>query len=487
MWGFILMIGGCSWRARGLIWSNGWRTLVTNLRGYALASHDKIEVEFLLSYGPINALINRSLPKHSKTEKGSKITLLGVTIDLQEKTAKITDQKAQNIEKDAELILTTGQVTSRQLAIFYGRLEFASTTCQVGRVHTKALTDLMGDMQTKTLNSLSDWDEITLSLEALEEVRFWKNIRSHKPLNIGPRENFNGLVLASDASSKKWAYTIGNSSFADSYPAEIAKLHITCKEAFALFKLVEKSATPNSDLTVLCDNQPCVKSFNKKRSSNPVIHELIKKTYKTLANMNSRLRVTWISTGKMEELADGPSRGRYKRDDFGLSQAGLAKLKSLAPGFSRRVQEGGCISLFAGPENNPANIRYFSLDIDAQDPLNAGESAFEALARRKSKGQGLVGGVLAYPPIQLIDSFNKEMRAMGLEPDTEIFYILPAFKVQSTLNALIGIGQLRVFAFGGKNNKTLLHRKLTTRLSLIIISNEERTGPSESKRSRREY
>ena len=425
--------------------------------------------------------------RHSKTEKGSKITLLGVTIDLKEKTAKITDQKAANIEKDARLILKTGQVTSRQLAIFYGRLEFASTTCQLGRVHTKAITEMMGDSQVKTLNALSDWDEIMLSLQALEEVRFWSNIRNHKPLKIGARENCNGVILTSDASSKKWAYTIGDSSFADIYPAEIGKLHITCKEAFALFKLVEKSARPDTDLTVLCDNQPVVKSFNKKRSSNPFIHELITETFKNLANMNTRLRVTWIPTGRMDQFADGPSRGKYKRDDFGLTRVGLERLKALAPGFGHRVAVGDCISLFAGPENNPAKIWYFSLDIDAQDPLNAGESAFQALARRKSKGQGLVGGVLAYPPVQLIDAFNKEVRIMGLENDTEIFYILPASKVQTTINALAGIGRLEVKAFGGKNNRTLLHRKLTTKLSLIIISSLGQSGPSESKRTRADH
>ena len=343
---------------------------------------------------------------------------------------------------------------------------------------------MMGDIQTKTLNALSDWDEITLSLKALDEVRFWAKIQSHKPLKIGARLNTNGSVLASDACSKKWAYTIGNTSFADIYPKDFANLHISCKEAFALFKLVEKSATPDTDLTVLCDNQSVVKSFNKKRSSNPIIHELITQTFKNLNDINSRLKVTWVSTGRMEELADGPSRGKYKRDDFGLTRAGIDRLKALAPGFSNRVSEGNCVSLFAGPNNNPANIRYFSLDIDAQDPLNAGESAFEALARRKSKGQGLCGGVLAYPPVQLIDAFNKEVRMMGLEEDTEIYYILPAFKVQTTVNALTGVGKLAVYAFGGKNNKTLLHRKLTTRLSLIVITSQDKWSPSESKRLR---
>ena len=88
------------------------------------------------------------------------------------------------------------------------------------------------------------------------------------------------------------------------------------------------------------------------------------------------------------------------------------------------------------------------------------------------------------PPVQLIDAFNKEVRMMGLEEDTEIYYILPAFKVQTTVNALTGVGKLAVYAFGGKNNKTLLHRKLTTRLSLIVITSPDKWSPSESKRLR---
>ena len=63
--------------------------------------------------------------KVSKTEEGSAITLLGVDIDLELKTAKITADKAENIENDASLMLKSGMATSKQLAVFYGRVESA--------------------------------------------------------------------------------------------------------------------------------------------------------------------------------------------------------------------------------------------------------------------------------------------------------------------------------------------------------------------------
>ena len=62
--------------------------------------------------------------KLSKSEEGASLELLGVELDLENKTARITKDKAETIEKDAKLLLDSGVATSKQLAVFYGRLEF---------------------------------------------------------------------------------------------------------------------------------------------------------------------------------------------------------------------------------------------------------------------------------------------------------------------------------------------------------------------------
>ena len=420
----------------------------------------------------------------SKTESGSRITLLGVELDLQNKTARIPAGKALNIEADANLILKTGTVTSRQLAIFFGRLEFASLTCQKGRIFTRAIARDAGNIQAITLNNLSDFDAFELSAEALSEVHFWSGINSHPPLKIGVRKYKNGNVMASDASSKKWAVVIGDRSFADLFPEKFKNSHINIKEAFAVAQLIKKSIAKDTDFEILCDNNTVVGAFNKQRSSNHEIHELITSSVNLLVENNSRMKLKWISTTAMEAYADGPSRGIYRRDDYGLTTAGIDRLIYLAPSFEARRVWNGCVSLFASPANNPARIRYFSLEVDGTDPLCARMDAFQLLSQRKKEGKGISGGVLAYPPPTLISSFNREIRSMGLECNTEIYYLLPADRMQESYNAVLPRGLVKVAPFCGINNKNLLHRKPAKKISLMIISSFDLGNRSSVKRPR---
>ena len=406
--------------------------------------------------------------KESKSEEGSRLELLGVELDLEAKTAKITSDKAANIEADSKLLLSTGTASSKQLAIYYGRLEFASQMCSLGRIHTQALTKHMGSTQID-LNKLSDSDEIHLSLKALDEVRFWSKISKHKPLQIGRKKYKNGNVLASDASQKRFAYVIGAKSFADIYPDKYANEHISIKEAYALFCLLQKASQPDTDIEVLCDNASVVNCFNKGRSKNTIIHDLISQSKILLDSLNSRLRVVWIPTKEMEDYADGPSRGKYIKAEFGLTEAGINKIIELFPSFQKRRNNTDLVSLFAAPCNNPANIRYFSLDIDATDPLSAGMDAFQAIHKKKLEGGRLAGGLMAYPPLALINSFNRIVREVGLEEDSELYYILPSKYVAKTVNMLSGIGDVQVKLLCGKSNSSILYKK-PQHMSMSIIN-----------------
>ena len=420
--------------------------------------------------------------KESKSEEGSRIELLGVDLDLQAKTAKITKDKALNIEADSKLLLSSGTATSKQLAIYYGRLEFASEMCSLGRIHTQALTKHMGSTQID-LNKLSDSDEIHLSLKALEEVRFWSRISNHKPLQIGRRLHKNCNVLASDASQKRFAYVIGPKSYADVFPDKYANEHISIKEAYALYCLLQEASQPDSDIEVLCDNSSVVNCFNKGRSRNNLIHDLICQSRILLDSLNSRLRVVWIPTREMEDYADGPSRGKYLKAEFGLTETGINKIIELFPSFSRRRNNEDLASLFAGPRNNPAKIRYFALDVDATDPLSAGMDVFQAIHKKKLEGRRLAGGLLAYPPLVLINSFNRLVREVGLEEDTELYYVMPSKYVAKTVNMLSGIGNVQVKLLCGKSNSTIMYKKPQhMSMSIINISSLDLRFESSAKR-----
>ena len=422
--------------------------------------------------------------KASKSEEGSEITLLGVQINLSDKTAKIDSDKAEKIEIDAKFMLEHRFTSSKRLAAFYGRLEFAAQVCPLGRAFTQAITKQMGDGQLD-INLLSENDRINLSEKSLKEVDFWSKIKDQAPLKIGRRKFSNGNVMASDSSGERWAYIIGNKSYADVFPESFKNEHINVKESYAVAKLVETALSPDTDFQILCDNTCTVASFTKGRSSNEKIHNLIKSTLERLDKVNSRLKVIWISTARMEQYADGPSRGIYVRDDYGLTFKGIDRIIELFPSFERRRGENDLVSMFGGPKNNPAKVKYFALDIDATDPLSAKTDAFQALEKRRAEGRKFAGGVLAYPPVILINSFNKFIREIGLDRDTEIYYLLPAHQVGKTINMIVGKGNIDTELFSGKYNTNLFHRKLSCNMTLLHISSFDLNGSGPEKRFRR--
>ena len=283
--------------------------------------------------------------KQSKTEIGHSMTLLGLQLNLQEKTARIPEMKAKSLELLAKKIRSGGSANAKDLASLYGKIEFASTVCQTGRINTLHLTKLMSKVDLVTREN----EILNLSSDALKEVDFWSTIATHPALKIGKRKLINGRCLASDASSKKYAFVIGPKSVAGDYPEHLKDTHISVKESFALWKLIQAAAETDTDLELLCDNTAVCSSFNKGRSKNTLIHEFIQLSIHFTVKLNCRFKVIWIDTNKMKELADGPSRGVYKKAHLGLTKEGLNRLLHMAPSFGRRCQEGEMVSVFASP------------------------------------------------------------------------------------------------------------------------------------------
>ena len=108
------------------------------------------------------------------------------------------------------------------------------------------------------------------------------------------------------------------------------------------------------------------------------------------------------------------------------------------------------------PLDNPAKVRYCSLDTDLADPLNLAMDCFQLLEIRKAKKQKFAGGILAFPPAIHIISFNKYLAELKLEPDTEVYYLLPASYVARTFNMLVGVAEIIIEEFCGKNNMSFL-------------------------------
>ena len=288
------------------------------------------------------------------------------------------------------------------------------------------------------------------------------------------------------SSGKRWAYTVGENSVAGAFPDNLVDEHINVKEAFALTRLVEDVIQEDTDFEVFCDNQVVVHSVNKTRSKNEKIHGYVSETIKALADQNSRIRVNWISTELMGPLADGPSRARYKAHPFSLSSHGWQFLTQLTPEIQAWKDDNNLISLFDYPGANPAQCPYYSQHVDLTDPLNRGKDFFQAAEKKRANGGTFTGGFLANPPLNLLGPFVKEVRMLKISAGSQIFLILPAFKVRETMNLLWGSGDIRIKNLCSSQNRNILNRRAGNKMSVMIITGFPDFKREDRKRRRRQ-
>ena len=411
--------------------------------------------------------------KDSKKVVGSLITILGVTLDLTQKTAKIDDRKASILALEAGRLLDVskaGKVKPNELSIFLGRAEFCSKVTTLGRVNSSELVRCFAEFASEGGDVTSDLALLELNDLARRELEWWQQIRGHPPLLIGQNKKRCISTIASDASQNAFGLYIDGRVAGGSLPTEHLARPIHEKEAWALAKLIKGTVKSNTDYTFLCDNSIAVAAFSKGRSSNQFINDLVAISRRFLHGIGSRIRVVWVSTLTMTKLADPPSRGRFTKDEFGLSENGVDHLLRLQPDLGRRLDAGDCISLFGSPANNPLKIAYCSLDFNLDDVYCKRKDAFALLEARAAKSQQIEGGVFCFPPPLLTGLLIDYVVRLGLGSDTQIFLIIPASQVLGVRNKLGLAASICIQRFCAKRNRNLLFRAPGKDLSLVTIS-----------------
>ena len=413
--------------------------------------------------------------KSSKKEKGSIITILGIQFNLTTKSAVLDPAKAASLAETSKSIADARKVSPSAIASLAGKVEYASQVCLSGRSKTFHIMKCLGDSSWKAFSSREAWLacedpilDVSVGLE--EELRYWACIKQHPPMNIGRRFKKCVSLCSSDASSKKFGYTIGSSYVGGSYPADMADKHIAIKEAYALAYLVRNLKEEGADYFILVDNQAVVSAFVKGRSANAEIHFWINEAKDTLLQLNSKAQVTWISTGKMSVLADAPSRGSFPRDEFGLSPRGAEKILSFSPDLASRRAAGDLVSAFGGPRNNPLGIPYYSIHYDLDDVMCKGREVFAVLEDLAAAGRPCGGGIFAYPPAALVDQFCQQVVRVGLDSDSQVFLLVPGFKFQSVRSAFINLGHLHWSKFSGREAKSWFWKKTGHSMMFFTLS-----------------
>ena len=350
-----------------------------------------------------------------------------------------------------------------------GKIEFSNKISLSGRARSANLVRLLGDFASDGGDVTDESEDLELDDGCLDELDYWRSLKEQPPFKIGAKKRRCTSTLASDASSSRYGFFVSGRHIGGSFTEDIRRRDIAEKESWALATLVKATLLEDCDHNYLVDNRACVGAFTKGRSKNAFINNLILEVNLTLDRLGSRATYTWISTSQMGPLADMPSRSTFIRDDYGLSEAGVAALLELEPSIDHRRASSDLISLFSGPANNPLDIDYCSLDYDFDDRHCRKQEAFECLEDLASRGRKIAGGVFCFPPTTLISALSSQIVRLGLAPDTQVYILVPTRLVLGLKNTLRGSGSLTVKKFCGSRNKSFFFRKSGHAFSLVVV------------------
>ena len=399
-----------------------------------------------------------------KDMRGTKIELLGWELNFEEKTAKITTDKRQKIENMAREMLTTSSVNIENLQSFVGRIGFASRACRLGRLNSFYIERLLAQQQADG-NDENLKFVCKLGEHHKQEIRFWLDMKNHQPISFKLEPRFTLEIGAfTDASSKKWAWKLGNKTMAGTFEEDKKNWPIILKEGWALKKLFDDNNFQRLNLEILVDNQPLVLSFNKKFSKNPILHQLIKEMHlKNLKNGN-RILLKWIPTSRMaEEGADGASRGQYKLDLDSLSDKGVEKVRKII----NLEQDEELFDLFSSPVDNVFRVRYFSEQIDQEDQWSMEEGAFNLLNRLRQEKRELDHVFWAFPPNALLRNFLFSLRQVGVKG--RVYLLIDADRTTETAKLVTNFFKFEIIKFSKMRDVRLFRSRPQKARSIFKI------------------
>ena len=156
----------------------------------------------------------------------------------------------------------------------------------------------------------------------------------------------------------------------------------------------------------------------------------------------------------------------------------------LVPELEPYKDVGNLVVLFGSPGDCVNGCPYYSLDVDLTDGLCRGMDFFEAAEGKRQSGGQFRGGFLAYPPLDMLPQFVKEIRALGLCHDALIVLVLPSFKVREVANLLRKVGSVKSLFLCSAQNGKVLNRRAGNKMSLLIIQGKRSSPPIKRRKLR---
>ena len=245
---------------------------------------------------------------------------LGVTINSEEMTFSIPDQKMQKIICLCEQATQSSHLSVRNLASIVGKLMSTAQAFSPAPLQVRYLQNLLrGSLKSKSYESM-----ISLSPEAHLELLWWKeNLALHnaqgRPLKIQPPE----MIITSDAAGGPlggWGASCQGLSTGGAWSLQEKKLHINILEMIAAelaIKTFTKGKTVKS-IHLQVDNTTALKYIVKMGGTkNQTLIAIAKRIWEYLLSNAITLTVEYIPS-KLNTAADWESRNTWDSSEWKL-------------------------------------------------------------------------------------------------------------------------------------------------------------------------
>ncbi len=256
-------------------------------------------------------------PKKSVLFPTTCLEFLGFIINSLNMTVALTYDKKQKIyDRCCNVLKSIDSLTIRDVAILLGKFSSSFIGVNEGKLHFRYLEKCKSLSLAKP-SIRGNFDKpITLSMEAIDEIAWWKDhiLSSFSPII---RDNPD-IIFSSDASKIGWGASSDSCDTGGLYTEEEREEHINVLESkavlFALKSLYE--GVCNRHIQVLCDNTATVGAVNNMGSSKSMkLHSVIVEIWDWILASNNWLSASHIP-GILNVKADKESRKNFTRTEW---------------------------------------------------------------------------------------------------------------------------------------------------------------------------
>ena len=258
-------------------------------------------------------------PDKSSLEPSTVVIFLGFVIDSIKMTVTLTEEKKVKLTALIDKVFSKNSVTIRIVASLVGKFVSSLPASLYGPLYYRTIEAEKNNALKQNKGNYEA--HMTLSQNALDEVRWWKaNMNDmHAPIQWPPITQ----EISTDASGKNgWgASMLGRLPIGGIWSEEQMELHINVKEMtailYALRSFVE--VIENQHVKVLCDNTTAVFVINKMGTTkSPQCNSIAKEIWKFCMEKGMFITCAYIP-GKENIVADRASRKEYKQGEWMLN------------------------------------------------------------------------------------------------------------------------------------------------------------------------